>query len=198
MKTIALLFVCILSSTFLTAQNETLNSKKREVALTVKSLSQYGFGYKFGNQKALWRINAYQIIKRSQSTGNINKSTTDGYENYAINFGRAFIKPVSEKLEFRYGAGLSVDYSFSSFKQKQLTDVDWKKVSLFSSGIFGIIALHYALNNTINIGAESTLGGSYQIGKETIRSGRDIEESNISGFVFNINNVATLILTCKF
>jgi len=201
MKTIVLFLLCSLCTTFLNAQTEMSNTKKREVALTINKLNEYGLSYKFGNEKALWRLNAFWANNRSSIFESDDRFTKSTRGAYSLSFGRDWIKPLSEKLEFRYGAALSAGYNFSKSEQDDLEVIDEETISkniTFRPGVVGVLGFHYALNKFINIGAESTLSAGYSIGKTTRTAGRFNETFTNRGFDFGMENVAALVITCKF
>jgi len=201
MRTIVLILLCTMHCAFLNAQTETSNSKKREVALNIKNLNNYGLSYKFGNEKALWRLNAFWVNNRSSIIETEDEFTKSTNGAYSISFGRDWIKPLSEKLEIRYGAALSASYNFSKSEYDAFDTVDEEttfKRNIFTPGAIGVLGFHYALNNVINIGAESTLNAGYDIGKRTRTSDRFNENSTIRGFNLDMDNIAALVITCKF
>lgn len=201
MKTIVFFLLCSLSTTILNAQNETTNTQKREVALTFKSLNDYGLSYKFGNKKALWRLNSFWVNNHSSIVENDDLLTENKSGAYSISFGRDWIKPLSEKLEFRYGAALSASYRFSKSERNDFDVTDEEttsKSTIFTPGAIGVVGFHYALTNVINIGAESTLTAGYNIGKTTRTAGRFNETFTNNGFNLGMGNVAALVITCKF
>jgi len=201
MKTIVLLFLSVFYFTVLPAQNETQNTKNREVALTVHSLSQYGISYKFGNEKALWRIDALQLNNRNQIFENEGIYSKITSMSYGLTFGREFRKPVLDKFEFRYGAGFFAYHSFSSSINDNPSIVDEERKTknfILRPGVKGILGFHYKLTDNINIGAESAIDASYEIRKKTITVGRSIDETITKGFNWGIDNIATLVITCKF
>lgn len=201
MKTIVLLFLGVFYFTVLTAQNEKPNTKNREIALTVQNINQYGISYKFGNEKALWRLNALQLFNRNQIADNGEEQFISKRMAYAIAFGKEFIKPLSEKFEVRYGAQLSASYNSSSSKRDILALIDEEGESkniTFTPGLTGIVAFHYKLNSIINIGVESTFSVGYDIGKTTTTIGDSLNETTIRGLNLTGGNIVALVVTCKF
>ena len=151
MKNVALVFVCILVPFFATAQ-EKEPQKVKEVGIVFHNLDNFGFTYKTGTEKSLWRFSTLSL------NGTNTKSTDDfpglKQNTFGIGFsaGREYRKMIIDDLYFRYGLDLVFTYSSqkidnSTFNYKE-TDKN------YSPGMNIVLGLNYNINEKIVLGAE--------------------------------------------
>lgn len=218
MKKASIIIVTILvsfSASF--AQEET--AKVREAGLTFSNFSSFGLTYRFGNENAVWRLNAL--------TGNSSNYTTDNSDNYYfydsltqessyetvnkssnvnISFGREYRKLLAEKLEFRYGMDLSLGYS--SQKSERSSDDDTYIYSTINNrrtitpGINFVLGFNYLISDAIVLGAEVKPNMSYNIIKTESESGYDdnrtVREYSTNAFTYGLSNSVLLSLAYRF
>lgn len=112
MKTISSLFVLLLAIASFAQDSE----KVKELGLIFTDFDQYGITYRFGNEQSVWRLNALNSVSSSRINDQFNALTSNNSLDLGASIGREKRKPLSEKLEFRYG--IDIGFSFSKYKNE--------------------------------------------------------------------------------
>ncbi len=206
MKKSLLILFCLSMSYFLTAQ-ETV--KHKEIGIVFENFDNFGFTYKTGTEKALWRFTSLYLSGYNQEYDTPVDSVTYKYGKmgFQIAAGREYRKKITDNLEFRYGADLSFAYTFlkSDYDYSSTDDTDelYKRV-IYAPGINLVLGLNYTIGNNLIIGAEILPAFTYRTGKETnvytYISGEEEEEiTNISSFTYGLSSSSvSLSFSYKF
>lgn len=193
MKKLLLLLLITSTSIIVNGQEKT---KQKEVGLSFSNLDNFGLTYKFGTTKSMWRINTLLASGANRNTGvgaSENESTS---VDFGLKFGKEFRKPVTTKLELRYGADISIDYSYSKGLaiSPSLPGSYTTKTSTYSPGINFVLGFNYLISENILIGTEILPGFKYTKGTSTTSFGLNSEETNdISGFEYGLSNSSALL-----
>lgn len=94
--------------------------KVREVGLITSDLNNFGFTFRKGNQRSVFRFNAFTTsLSSNDITDNINddKFTRSNFD-FGLRIGKEWRTSVSEKLEIR--TGFDLGYSYSQQKDERL------------------------------------------------------------------------------
>ena len=171
MKKLSMLILALMMFTVISAQEKI---KQKEVGLVFNSLNKFGLTYKTGNQKSLWRFTTLFI------TGNYTESTVNDHidsqsrNGIGFKFGKEFRKPITDKLDFRYGADLSFSYAYTYSKTSSSETIK----HAYTPGINLVLGINYALNEHFIIGAELLPFFRYSVIKDT--SKHEISDGEIT------------------
>ena len=151
--------------------------------MVFNSLNYFGLTYKTGNQKSLWRFTTLVI------NGNYNENTANDHTDsqsrngIGLEFGKEFRKPITDKLDFRYGADLSFSYSYRYSK----SSISETVAHYYTPGMNLVLGFNYSLSNHFIIGAELLPYFNYSIGKE------NLDKENSDGSITNISKTSKSI-----
>ncbi len=196
----SLLIVVFLSMSFGLMAQETV--KIKEVGIAFRGLSDFGLTYKTGTNKSLWRFNALN------ASGSNNIQTSDSLvvsqRNMGFGFaiGKEFRKDITDKLELRYGADLSFNYtqytSHSDDQRVLSSDTEYKSET-YRPGINLVFGLNYKISDKVILGAEMLPSISYSTGPTT---GNNLYytsngKGKTSGFNYGLSS-SPLLLTLSY
>lgn len=196
MKKSLLIFASLLIVLSSYSQDSTNTKKEKEIALSFSNLNSFGLSYRFGKPNSLWRINTLII-----SGSNSNKKG-DGLDEgrirsgLTVKFGKEFRKSITDKVEIRYGADLSVGIA------KNKSDIDDKSTAnndrsyerrTYSPGINLIFGFNYLINDNLLIGAEILPDFTYTTGTETDITNGIEETFDISEYSYGLSNNSVLL-----
>lgn len=182
MKTIILFFTICCCPVLSMAQEVT---KRKEAGLISMGLGSFGFTYRTGKEKAVWRFNTLSsngsFIKRTSNQTGITSNSV----NLSASFGREKRKEVLDRLELRYGIDLT--FSYNNFKNASETKTNGLYSAsahevTYSPGIDLVLGVNYLITDRLVIGAELRPGINYLTGKRTatiIRNNTDIEKEEL-------------------
>lgn len=189
MKKHSFLLIALLFPFLLSAQN----IKRNEAGIIFSSLNSFGISYKTGTDHSLWRFNTL-VINGSNIEENSDsldyKNENSGIE---IKIGHEFIKPVAEKVEFRYGTDISFGYNHALYDRndKSINDSDHSgERTTFTPGLNFVLGLNYLINDHFIVGAEILPYVHYQFGE--ITEDND-QERDISGLQYGLSNTSARI-----
>jgi len=203
MKKLILLLVCVSMSYVLIAQ-ETV--KQKEFGVVFSNLDRFGLTFKIGNDKSLWRFNS--LVLSGSDRDYIDASFDNEQRNagFGVSVGREYRKKATEKLEFRYGADLSFNYSYSKLTTTDKTNLNAGRLSeqtTYSPGINLVLGINYLINDNIIIGAEALPYFTYNTGNSINQDiypiiGKEVK-TDISGFSYGLSSSSVLLsLTYRF
>lgn len=170
MKKLFLIFITITMSSFIYAQEEQSTTKHNELGLIFNDFDNFGFTYKTGTATSLWRFQSVylngDLISIEQIQDSIN--TTDNDINLMLRVGKEFRKPVTEKLELRYGLDVTFGYNNTSVKYNDISQDDYDyeyKTSVYDPGLGLVFGFNYILNDNFLLGFELLPNVGYSIKK---------------------------------
>ncbi|NMM50676.1 hypothetical protein HH304_19860 [Flammeovirgaceae bacterium KN852] len=168
----------------LTAQESV---KQKEIGLVFSNLDNFGFTYRTGTNKSLWRFNSLFISGINQKTSNDNNDDSNSRIGFGVSVGKEFRKNIVEKLDLRYGADLS--FGYSKLKTEHHLYNNSTKMINYCTGINFIVGFNYLLGDDFLIGAEILPGVSYSKGKtENHNSDEPVSINKSSSFYYGISN----------
>ncbi len=193
MKKTGILLIALILSTFIMAQEKT---KVKELGLTFKNLNEFGFSYKVGTTKELWRFNAMSI---SGSNTDIEfNNDNDDFKGFGFSFkvGKEYRRHVSEKVEFRYGADLSFGYRYDKYTRHNTENRYGYEVkeNTYSPGINLVLGLNYKINDQFIFGAEIMPYLNYSISESTTTAATfGKHKSDYSNFNYGFDSSSVLL-----
>ncbi len=112
MKKSLLILLALSMSLYVVAQEKT---KQKEIGLVFRNLDNFGLSFKTGTSKSLWRYNALFISgsKMDEIADSLERKNSG--MGFNVSIGREYRKVIADKLELRYGADLSFNYSRSEY-----------------------------------------------------------------------------------
>lgn len=118
----------------------------REIGIQLVGLDDFDFDFLYKKQIG---ENQYRRISLGFASLNIQGIGEDGVANFntGLNIGKEKRKPLSDKLTFAYGTSFLFDFA--------LTTTADNTVASISSGLGFILGVHYKLNDSFYIGAET-------------------------------------------
>ena len=175
---------------------------QKEVGAVFNNLDNFGLTFRFGNNQALWRINALTIT--GSESGNIPSNGDSDIDTRQVGFGiglaREWRKPIADKLELRYGTGAFFSYSYSKLTETDPNNPDFKRGNEntnYRPGINLIAGVNYWFNDRLALGAEFLPQVSYNRSKlinEFSGQDDDISESESINYGFNTNSAALSLI----
>lgn len=193
MRISLLLLLCIAMSYHLMAQEKV---KQKEIGLVFSNLDNFGFTFRTGTDRVLWRFNTLLISGNNQNITGDSTVNTQGNIGFDVKIGREYRKVLVDDLELRFGADLSFSYSQSK------TEYDFKKANyyrlyeqiIYRPGINLVFGFNYKLSDNFVIGAEILPNFSYITGTSKEKSNNeDAFKSDISGLNYGISNTSVLL-----
>ncbi len=202
MKRLLFLVLIISGSLNSFAQN---SPKQHEVGLSFYGLHGFGITYRVGTPTALWRFNGLSISGQNQ------KNEIPPYSSYkfdrisnsiGLEVGREYRKPLNERLDFRYGADVTLNYMRSRSEEIYSTTPDpaiYKyKNSALTPGVDFVVGVNYKINSFLLVGAELTPGVGYSFTKSERTLNEQVDNFKGHNFSYSLNNSARITLVCKF
>lgn len=131
-------------------------TKLKELGLTFRNLDEFGFSYKVGTEKSLWRFNAASISGMNEDRSSHKESEDRDSNEFGLSFraGKEYRKPIAQNFEYRYGFDLSFAYYHLKENNGSTTDPRKRKKNLFTPGFNLVFGLNYTIGNHLIIGAE--------------------------------------------
>jgi hypothetical protein len=203
MKKSLLLLVVAFMSFFATAQ-ETV--KQKEVGVVFSNLDRFGLTFKIGNEKSLWRFNSLVLSGSDRDYIDVNFDDEHRNAGFGVSVGREYRKKAAENFEFRYGADLSFNYSYSKLTSTDKNNQNAEQLSeqtIYTPGINLVLGINYLINDNIILGAEVLPFFTYNTGNSIYQDTYPIigEEmkTDISGFSYGLSSSSVLLsLTYRF
>lgn len=191
MKQITLIILALSLSMSVTAQEKV---KQKEVGISLASIEEFGFTFKTGTDKSLWRFNTLLV-----SGMNLNQTEEDfTYERknmeLTVAFGKEYRKEITKNLELRLGADFSFSYEFSKYEENYTSVDDEDEMSeskTYSPGINLVFGFNYVINSNFIIGAEVLPGVSYE--KKIHNGNSPWGNYESSDFSYNLSNSSALL-----
>lgn len=197
MKKIFLLMT-ILSVSLLTFGQE--KKRLKEVGLVFSNLDQFGFVYKVGHEKSMWRFNVISLNNSKSDVEQVGDMDKE-YKNTGFNFslGKEYYSPLTSKFQFKYG--WDVFYRFSRHKEKDVVNNYWTKVNKLENkskyyGVNFILGVNYPINDHIVLGAEVTPAFSWDKTTREVNDEKTYEDKG-HGWGFS-NSHARITLAYRF
>ena len=179
--------ICFLFISYFATAQDTI--KQKELGIVFYDLDNFGFTFKIGNNKSLWRLNNLLMIGEK-----INFDSSSSYTKnfFGIRGGKEFRKSIVKNLEMRYGT----DVSFRYYRSNSTDNNTSTKRIIYQPGINLVFGLNYLIHENFIFGAEILPGFSYLMGKETQSTINDINltyTSYLSGFYYGLSNSSVLL-----
>ena len=154
MKRILILFATLLVALSTLAQT---NSSLKEAGVAFSGLDRFGFTYRFGTERALWRVNLVSVSYSKNDESWLPYVYDNNSRDYGLEFGREFRREIAPYLAFRYGADLTFTYGKSASNTLINLGPDLPQAYHYTSerympGLQLVLGLCYTLNKVV-IGA---------------------------------------------
>lgn len=141
-------------------------SRQKEIGLLMSnSLYPHGFAYRWGNESAMWRIQAFNLRASRNETTDDNVSRVNWSHQFDLSFGREYRKKLNDRIESRMGLGLMGSNSTvrNSFQLNGSNEFSYNSSHRYSASLFGILGLNYQLSSQYVIGAEILPAVGYEL-----------------------------------
>jgi len=201
MKHVVLIILCLFISYPLIAQEK---AKQKEVGIVFGSLNNFGFSFKTGTNKSLWRFGTTFI--NGTSGENISQNQTSKYnsQGVGVNVGKEFRKNIASKLDLRYGA--DVYFSYHNTKSDYFDSLNsWtnkNKSSINDYRLRFIFGFNYNVNENILFGIEMLPYFEYSISSQettTNSESSSVRKNKRKDFNYGLNSSSVLLsLMYKF
>lgn len=141
---------------------------QKEVGVQFSSLNSFGFTYKSGTSKSLWRYNVLLIgisnLENDFENDNFDQSN-DSF-NASASIGKEYRKKIAKNLEFRSGFDISFAYnSYETSNGPIILNNFYRKRHTYTPGVNGVIGVNYVINDKLVIGAEVLPSATYSFGE---------------------------------
>jgi hypothetical protein len=172
----------------------------KEIGLGFSNLDEFGFVYKTGHQKSMWRFNVISL-HNSKSDVEQDGLTDNELKNSGFNFsvGKEYYNDLTPKFQFKYG--WDIFYGFTKSKQKEIasnlyTDRDKFENKNRYCGVNLVLGVNYPINDHIVLGAEVTPALQWHKSKKE-QNDETIYENTGHSFGFSNHN-ARITLSYRF
>jgi hypothetical protein len=182
-----LFFACLFSG--LSAQEAP--DRSREIGIAFSGLNHYGLVYRTGQDNKFWRFNVARVDLATEKDDFSAPSSSTNLSGF-LRAGKEVRKPLSEKLDWRFGADLSIGGYYSLDKTEGSSTVtNWS----LRPGANLVLGLNFKIGKHLLLGAELLPGISYSFGKYVIEppSGQSQQVTKISDIIVGINNYGALL-----
>lgn len=195
MRKSLLILLALSMSFYVMAQEKT---KQKEIGLVFRNLDNFGLTFKTGTSKSLWRYNALFMSgsKMDEIADSLERKNSG--MGFNVSIGREYRKMIANKLELRYGADLSFNYSHSEYDYTYNSNYGYdryNKRTIYQPGINFVFGFNYVINEHFVIGAELLPHFRYRFGTSTEKGYGDANEikSDISGFSYGLSNSSVVL-----
>lgn len=156
------------------------------MGLTFRNLDEFGLMYKFGNQKAMWRINLLSISKdKFEKSGTIN-DLEDIRKGFEFSFGREYRKILTPELELRYG----LDFFYEKVSKEIGKELSYDDVlrscvdeeSSRFSGFQFVLGLNYNISEKLILGVEALPRWGWRKDTKLINSVEEYSETSYENY----------------
>jgi hypothetical protein len=188
---LTLLIVSTYSISLLAQEN-----KQHEVGLIFNSFDSFGFAYRFGTERSLWRTSSLFLSgynREDQADGAFIRQHGSGFN---LRFGKEFRKELVEKLDLRYGVDLLFTFQKSDYEIDDKTASNYDRHTgskTYSPGLGIIVGLNYHLGERFLIGAEVLPNVSYSTGSSFENYGGVETHYDLTGFSYGISSTSALL-----
>lgn len=162
MKRLCLLVFILCVPFTLMAQEKT---KQKEIGLRFYNFDSFGLHYKFGTNKAMWRLGGSMLgVKYSASEGQYQDNAQFSY-SLGFAFGREKIFQLNKNFDIRVGADLSLRYYYELIENQthSVTSVKGtEQMYQYGTGLRAVIGFNYTILDHLVIGAEFSPSIYYQ------------------------------------
>ena len=187
--------VCIANVSFGQEKN-----RVKEIGLAFNNLDEFGFVYKIGHEKSMWRFNVLALNNSKSETENLNVLDKE-YKSSGFSFsaGKEYYNELTSNFQFKYGWDLF--YRYSKNKEKGLSSNIYDDVNKIEQkykryGVNLVLGVNYPINDYIVLGAEVTPSISWNNTENKV-DGEKISE--IDGHNFGLTNSdAKITLSYRF
>jgi hypothetical protein len=200
-----LLVLLVLSLTFSISAQQ--SKKIKEVGIVFSDLDNFGFSYKTGTDRQLYRFNALFL---SGSKFNVENDFGDNYNStydvsnqdnvfgFNVSVGKEFRKSLSSRVDFRYGLDLSFNMRNTTDKNtyinsQSVLELRSNKTSTYQPGVNLVLGLNYRLSDQFVLGAEVLPYFGYEFGERKTTIDSDEYVQKISGYSFNLSSSSLLL-----
>jgi hypothetical protein len=149
MKNVALVFICLLAPLFTMAQEQE-PQKVREVGIAFSNLDNFGFTYKTGTERSLWRFTALSLGGSNYRNVSTNPGSNQKNFGFGLTAGKEHRRTITDDLYFRYGLDIAFWYRSSNQEQNNTTST----TRSLSPEMDVVLGLNYNINEKIVLGAE--------------------------------------------
>jgi hypothetical protein len=156
---------------------------QKEISFGMSPGSGSSFAYKVGTTRAMWRLATFSVNynKYTENSNEFKRYSTQSYFNLQV--GREWRKSLTNQIEFRYGADLSVGYSIFRSKYEWIP-VQQTQTGYFRSfmpGVNLVVGFNYLLSESLILGVEFLPGYHSIIGVNETKinnAGNDINRKS--------------------
>ena len=127
--------------------------KRKELGIATGGTNAYSLIYRTGSATELWRFRAFTMMGNATRYKEDSLHRSSSNQNIGLYVGKEFRKPISEKLEMRYGGDVSLGYSVNRVRRNDL--------SVFNSD-------YNDINRTVRVGVNFVCGVVYHVEKNFI------------------------------
>lgn len=173
--------------------------KQKELGLVFENFNSFGVMYKFGPQKAMWRLKTLYGSGQNSESIAINEENSSKRYSVGLAFGKQFTKGITEKLDLIYGLDIHYNYfySYNNTMHEDYPMMNREHMEYYHTlGLNLVLGFNYVIHESIIIGLELLPGISYAMGKRTETYNndpeRDIEFDN-SHFRFSLSSSSALV-----
>lgn len=159
------LALALSTTTFAQTTEDDTPTRVVELGAQTNNLSDYRAVIRFGNERSVWRISAFNFaINTGETVQNTNYEMNVESYAFGLSLGKEWRTEMMENLYFRYGADLA---GFYSTETRSYTYVDdptqdsnnlYGRISASANAVFGAL---YVVNDQWVFGAEFTPGLSW-------------------------------------
>lgn len=157
-----LLFAWLLFSQQISAQEV---RKIHEIGVEFTANDQYGLTYRFGNEKALWRVRASTCYGLDNQFNGTTLKYSNSYDQLHIGFGREYRKSVADHTTLRWGMDLTCSawnvVNKTNYFYFEPTEKVYVRSFGYQPGLNLIAGLSYRVNRLV-LGLEILPSVSYQ------------------------------------
>jgi len=190
-----IVIVCIANVSFGQEKN-----RVKEIGLAFNNLDEFGFVYKIGHEKSMWRFNVLALNNSKSETENLNVLDKE-YKSSGFSFsaGKEYYNELTSNFQFKYGWDLF--YRYSKNKEKGLSSNIYDDVNKIEQkykryGVDLVIGINYPINDHIVLGAEVTPEFNWNKTEQEV-NGETTRETKGHGWGFSNNN-ARITLSYRF
>jgi hypothetical protein len=169
-------------------------AKVREIGLFAFGLTNYGFTYRWGHERAVWRFQTARLkLGLGEQFGNASPSGSRS-ANLKLGIAREWRKPLADRIDLRLGCGLAIglEHRWGDGGDQINRGYGIEPAANF---IFG---LNYRIKERFLVGAEIDPQLGYAYARNTTTTQNDTQIVSSQGITLNSSNQVALSFCLRF
>ena len=166
-----------------------------EIGIATGGTNAYSLIYRTGSATELWRFRALTMMGNSNryKADSLHRSSSN--QNFGLYIGKEFRKPISEKMQMRYGGDISLGYSVNRVRRNDISvfNNDYNDITRTGRvGVNFVCGVVYHVEKNFILGAEVLPGIDLSYGRSRSTTSNNnstyIAKGSTRAFGYNLSS----------